>query len=114
MIARAAQALPEWRAEACGTNKRASPVAAMNRFILVITAGLAPANWANGRKQEARRAYVNRVKSAGLGGLFHMEKVQRTAGARLQAVDQAENRGVQPDPQRQRDHRQQSETGRLE
>jgi hypothetical protein len=40
-----------------------------------------------------------------------MEKVQRTAGARLKAVDQAEDRGVQPDPERQRDHGQQSETG---
>jgi hypothetical protein len=65
-------------------------------------------------KQEALRAYVNRVKSAGLGGLFHMEKVQRTAGARLQAVDQAEDGGVESDPERERDQSQKSERRRFE
>ena len=40
-----------------------------------------------------------------------MEKVQRTAGARLQTVDQAEDRSVQPDPEP--DHRQKRESRRF-
>ena len=40
-----------------------------------------------------------------------MEKLQRTAGARLQAVDQTENGGVEPNPQQKRDQRKQPETG---
>ena len=43
-----------------------------------------------------------------------MEKVQRTAGARLQAVDQAEDGGVESDPERERDQSQKSERRRFE
>jgi hypothetical protein len=34
-------------------------------------------------KLQVARKYSNGVTSVGLGGLFHMEKVQRTAGAGL-------------------------------